>query len=168
MELREPVLTEEISSVLSRYQEIQRDEKRLRAEKKMLQNQLREHLEASGTNRWKTTVGRRTLEVSAFSYERVDCDEDALFEQLGPRYLSLLRPDAAKMRKHFFDIRQQLKPVLALIGSPHAKSIRWALDSGVVTLEEIDDSVTFSKRCWVSVGPPRKQRQESQEMAKAA
>lgn len=158
----QPPLTPDVERVLSRYLEIQAEQRRLNEEKGQLREALIAHLRDLRGRYWFPVVGGQKLMVSRQRSVDIDYDEALLQQRLGERYVRILKPDPRKLRRRLDDVAPYLEPVLAEIGSPHPERVRAAIESGVVTKEDFRGAFAKTVRHRVSVrrardeddGPP--------------
>lgn len=146
-----PEVTPEIERTLSRYLEIQQEEHRLAVEKERLQQALIAHLAGMTGTYWRVVVGGQPVKVRYRREVQVLYDEELLRKRLGERYVRLLKPDLAKLRRHLPEIERHLAPVLTLVGSPSPDRVRAAVSQGLVAQEEFSGAFTKQVKCTIAV-----------------
>jgi len=129
-------LSPELEKTLSRYLEIQQEERRLAEEKNRLREVLMAHMDRTGRNFWFPVLAGQELKVRYSSTTQVRYDEELLRQRLAERYVRVLAPDPRKVREHLAEVEPCLEPVLAIIGSPTPDKVRAAILAGVVAKEE--------------------------------
>ncbi|MBM4034031.1 MAG: hypothetical protein FJ291_19945 [Planctomycetes bacterium] len=147
----QPPLTPEIERVLGRYLEIQQEAHRLEEEKDQLRDILAAHLADLRGLFWFPVVAGCPLRVRYSREVRVDYDAALLQKRLGERYVHVLKPDMAKLRKHLAEVEPRLAPVLSLIGSPSADRVRAAISKGLVAKEEFAGAFKKTLKCNIAV-----------------
>ena len=145
----EPQVTPEIEKVLLRYLDIQREERRLAEEKDGLRQVLASHLADLRGKFWFPVIAGCPLKIRYSRDVRVEYNEELLRERLGERYVHVLKPDMAKLRRELPQVERYLAPVLPLIGSPSPDRVRAAIQKGLVTKEEF--SGAFKKTVRQSI-----------------
>jgi hypothetical protein len=143
-------LTDELAGILKRYRQIQQQEKQLADEKKVLQDQLMQHLGNQSTI-WNTQLEEEQLKVRYTVREQINYNETLLKERLGSRYSEILKPDINKVRKHLGEVEMLLKPALLLVGSPHRDMVKQAIHSGAVNMPDFEGAFEREVRCTVAV-----------------
>ncbi len=123
-----PEMSPEMRGTIKQYLELQREERRIKEEKALLQRKLLAMCKAAQVRRWEVRVDNQDLVVRHRVSRSVDCDVEALRERLGERY--------------------------GLICSPNAAAIRRAVEAGQVTREELRGLVRSKDRDFVTVGRP--------------
>ena len=147
----QPPLTPEIEQTLSRYLEVQREERLLAEEKERLQEVLKSHLADMKGSYWYPVVGGCALKVRCHREVRIDYNEELLRKRLGSRYVHVLKPDIAKLRRHLSEVASYLTPALELIGSPARERVQEAIQGGLVRQEEFAGAFEKSVRRTIAV-----------------
>lgn len=125
----------ELQEFIRRYREIQRENRRLKEEKKELQAKIAEYFgKQNGTEA--IDLGDERVKVRCRRKMRVEYDEDVLRKRLRERYRSILSPDIKKIKSALPSLRSFMEPVLDEIGSPDPEKVKHAVQSGLVEKEE--------------------------------
>ena len=148
-----PNLTPEIAVVLTRYLELQAEEKRLKDEKKRLQEILGGHLSRSGLQNWYPKLEGRTVAINTSQRDSVQYDEGILRTRLGSRFPVILAPDKNKVAQYEPEVHRLLEPIIEVIGSVHRDKVRAAVDQGIVKREEFEGA--FSRKKWMVISVRR-------------
>ena len=154
----QPTLTPEVEKTLARYLEIQAEERRLRDEKRELQEALMAHLADLEGDYWNPVLAGETLVVHYTRSVEVDYDEELLRKRLGDRYRRILKPDLKKLKAHLDEVESCLEPVLDTIGSPHPDKVRSAVLGGVVSKEEFRGAFAKSEKRRLAVRRDRERQ----------
>lgn len=141
-----------MEQVLSRYLEIQQEERALREEKSALQERIAAHMEQIGQTLWFPDIAGQKLKVRCSKTMVVEYDEEQLRLRLGSRYTEILAPDLRKIRQHLPELLGLLSPFLAVIGSPTADRVRQAVERGLVKTEEFIGAFRKTTKRFVAVG----------------
>ena len=148
-------LTPELATTLRRYQEIQREELRLRDEKATLQDKLAAHMARVGQAYWFPDVDGVTLKVRYQEETLVEYDEPVLRQRLGDRFVPLLAPDPKKIRQALDKVAALLAPMIEQIGSLSPDKVRAAIAAGVVKKEEFQGAFKKTSKRRVAVSRAR-------------
>lgn len=152
-----PTLTPEIEEVLTRYLEIQEQQRALREEKTQLQDKLRAHLRGAQGSYWRVSVADTDLRIRHVDDVDVTYDEEALKERLGERYEQILTPDWRKVRRHLDEVGHYLEPVLGRVGSPDREKVKAAVEDGLIAADEFAGA--FRKEVVTHIAVMRERRQ---------
>jgi len=144
-------LPAELEGTLTRYLELQSEERRIKEEKQALQDKLAAHMQHIQRALWQPVVHGQPLKIRCAELTDIEYDEDLLKERLGERYAALLAPDPAKVRRELATLAPLLQPALAQIGSPTPDKVRAAIESGLVKKEEFAGAFTKTVRRQVAV-----------------
>ena len=155
----QPELTTEIEDTLKRYLAIQAEERRLREEKRSLQEALMAHLAGLEGDYWNPVLAGERLVVHYTRSVEIEYDEELLRKRLGDRYGRILKPDLKKLKAHLAEVESCLEPVLDAVGSPHPDRVRSAILSGLVSKEEFRGAFAKTEKRRLAVGRDR-ERQE--------
>lgn len=151
----EPTLTPDVEKALRRYLEIQKQERELREEKKVLQESLGNHLKQADATRWLPCIDGETLRVTRTLVTEITYDEQLLGERLGERYARILTPDSKKLKEHMDQATQLLQPILPQVGTPDRTRVQLAIEQGVIDKSEFAGAFTKTEKVRVAVGKPR-------------
>jgi hypothetical protein len=147
-----PALNPEVERILTRYLQIQDEMRKLGDEKASLNQRLCTHLARFGGPYWFPVVGGQALKVHVRHEERFLYNEDLLRERLGERYVQILKPDPAKVRRHLTEVDALLRPALEVVGSPNRERVRAAVESGVVPRDAFNGAFEKLSATSVAVG----------------
>jgi len=149
--MEQPSLTAEIAAVLTRYLEIQAEERRIAEEKHSLQRRLAAHFRGFRGRYWFTEIGNRRLRITYNESMKVEYNEEALRNRLGDRYREILSIDWNKLKGRGNLIESLLQPYVAEIGSPDREKIRSAIAEGRFSVEDFRGTFTKSGKPFVAV-----------------
>lgn len=144
-------LAPEVQDALRRYLAIQQEERRLREEKKALQQILIARLGGPESQTWYPELDGERLRVRFLHSVVIRYDETLLRSRLGARYPMILAPDPYKVRRHLPELAGILEPVLDLVGSPHPDKVRQAVQQRLVTVQQFEGAFTKENRDRVIV-----------------
>jgi len=154
-----PELTPELGDVLRRYMEIQKEQQRLREEKKELQNKLKQAMEDMRGRFWYPTVDGVSLKVAHSRKQEVVYDDDVLRQRLGERFALVARPDVKKMREHMGEVERCVAPILDMVGSVDRDRVKAAIENGQVQREEFRGA--FRKETAVRIAVMRQRPKQA-------
>lgn len=138
----QPELTPQVATTIREYLALQKRERKLKWEKKRLQQQLAAHLDGHGSFvSWHTAVDDEDVVVRMEHRERGAWNEQLLKERLGNRYKAVLMPDTRKLRTHAEVVRTMLEPIIEDVGSPNRQAVRQAVQQGLVSRDEIEGTL---------------------------
>ena len=147
----QPPLTPEMEKTLSRYLDLQEEERNVKQEKKMLQNILARHLSGSGRKYWFPVVADKRLKVRYEEVTEIEYDEGLLLDRLGERYVHILSPDVRKIKKRMDDVEPLLVEMLDTIGTPDRAKVRRAIQQGLISRNEFEGAFRKSTKTRVAV-----------------
>lgn len=161
-----PEMSPVMRETVKRYLEIQKQERRIRKEKRELQRRLAMICKGAKQRLWPVEINGREVVVSYRYSQSVECDEEMLKERLGERYRHICRVVPALVNKHQDAAGPLLAPIADYVCRPHPDAIMKAIADGHVTRAELKDLVTRNKRDHIRVGS--KYDRERVEAARAA
>lgn len=157
-------LTPEIEKLLGRYLQIQDETRRLDEEKARLKDRLAGHLAGFVEPFWFPVVAGQPLRVRVHHATDFTYNEELLRQRLGERYLQILKPDPAKIRRHLSEVEELLRPALDLVGSPQRDQVRLAVERGAVPKDAFAGA--FEKVTRTTIAVMRQRDGEAAPMAR--
>ena len=153
-------LTPEIEKLLGRYLQIQDETRRLDEEKARLKERLAGHLADFTEPFWCPVVAGQGLRIRVQHVTDFNYNEELLRQRLGERYLQILKPDPAKLRRNLSAVEDLLRPALDLVGSQQRDQVRAAVERGDVPKDAFAGAFEKVNRTTITVmrqrdGDPR-------------
>jgi hypothetical protein len=161
-----PEMSPVMRETVKRYLEIQKQERKIKKEKRELQQRLAVMCKSSKQRLWPVEIGGRVVVVTYWYSQSVECEEEVLKERLGERYLHICQVVPALVNKYQEAAGPLLAPIADYVCRPHPNAIMKAIADGHVTRTELRDLVKRHKRDHIRVGS--KYDRDRVEAARAA